>query len=136
MMSLPTDGAASLHLMVVDDDPSEFQLLADGFAQIGIEVAWMTSTSAAMAIGHLGLANRQPDAAIVDIGMPLVSGFTLARQFISDHLPTILISIEVDAGRRTMATEIGALGMFQKPVDGGSYQELARSIAALLGRRP
>lgn len=130
----PKPGVSSLRILAVDDDPSEFALLEDGFARCGAIVELTTATTAPMAIAELVLAGRdgRPQLALVDIGMPLVSGFELARQLVADGIPTVLMSSQVDPARAVRSREIGALDLLAKPADGPGYGAFAARVLRML----
>ncbi len=130
----PKPGVSSLRILAVDDDPAEFALLEDGFARCGVGIELATATTAPLAIVELHLAGHEgrPHVALVDIGMPLVSGFELARQLVAEDIPTILMSSHVDGARAAMAREIGALDLLAKPVDGPGYGAFAARVLRML----
>ncbi len=119
--------------MVVDDDPHEFPLLEAAFAHLTCEVSLLTITIAHLALIEFVLceSGKKPHLALVDINMPAIDGFGLAREFIVNGLPTILMSSHVDNKRRVRAADIGVLDIIQKPgcVDG--YETLARRVLEL-----
>ena len=130
-------GVLSLRILAVDDDPAEFPLLEDGFARCDAEVELVTATTAHMALAGLHMAGEdgRPHLALVDIGMPLINGFDLARQLIAEDIPTILMSSQIDASRATRARELGALDLLAKPVDGPGYGAFAARILRMACRR-
>ncbi len=92
-------------------------------------------------IAHLALiefalceSGRRPDLALVDINMPAIDGFGLAREFISNGLPTILMSTQVDADRSARASSLGALALLEKPNHADGYTALAKRVLHLAGR--
>lgn len=127
-------GVSSFRILAVDDDPEEFALLEDGFARCGAHVELTTATTAPMAIAELVLAGQEgrPQLALVDIGMPLVSGFELARQLVADGIPTVLMSSQVDPARAVRSREIGALDLLAKPTDGPGYGAFAARVLRML----
>ena len=127
-------GATLLRLLVVDDDPAEFALIEDGFSRCGVMVELQTATSAPLALAELMVSGRdeRPHVALIDINMPLVSGFELAAQMISEGVPTILMSILINGERATHASEMGALDLLAKPADAQGYTALAARVLRVL----
>ena len=123
-----------LRILVVDDDPAEFTLVEQGFLSCGILFSLLTATTAPLALAEIGMAEREgfPQVALVDINMPLVSGFELAAHLIDQHVPTILMSTQVDIWRVERAREIGALRLLVKPSDLDGYGAFAATILHLL----
>jgi response regulator NasT len=130
-------GVSSHFFLVVDDNPAEFVLLEDAFALCGVMVNLLTATTAPMALAELDFASseRQPDLALVDINMPMVSGFELAAVLIEQGVPTILMSTQVDDGRATQALRMGALDLLAKPFNQGGYMIFAERVIRLLRER-
>lgn len=129
-----TPGMPLLRVLAVDDDPDEFALLEDGFANCGTSIELLSATSGPMALAELMLmgCNGRPHFALIDVNMPLVSGFELATHLVREGLPTILMSNQVDAGRVAHARSLGALDLLAKPVDALGYTTFAAHILRLL----
>ncbi len=130
-----TPGVVSLRLLIVDDEPGEFALIEDGFSRCGVELDLVTATTAVMALAELGMSgpSGRPQLALIDINMPMVSGFDLAAQLIAEGIPTILMSSQVDASRASRARSLGALDLLAKPSDAHGYSAFA---ARILRMRP
>ena len=103
-------------LLIVDDDPAIRRLfrlnLADDYEIIDTDDAEHA----------LGLAlEHKPDAILLDLRMPMFSGFDLCRTFSSlskTHLIRIFF-VSGDQGATTAdaCKEMGAAGFFEKPID-------------------
>ena len=132
-----TPGNPPLRVLAVDDDPAEFALLEDGFASCGTTIDLLSATSAPMALAELMLMTHDgcPYLALIDVNMPLVSGFALATQLLREGVPTILMSNHVDAGRVAHAHALGALDLLTKPGDPLGYARLAADILHLVRRK-
>lgn len=130
-------GMQLLRVLAVDDDPAEFALLEDGFAHCGTTIELLSATSAPMALAELMLIGRtlRPHFALIDVNMPMVSGFELATHLVREGLPTILISNHVDAGRVAHARSLGALDLLEKPADAPGYATFAAEILRLVRPR-
>lgn len=120
----------SLHLLVVDDDQTSREALADALGACGARVSIAPSVAVALA----RLRSERFDAVCSDIEMPGASGVTLARAVRASEapgtrLPLVAISgmIENDAGRAARAAGFDAC--WQKPLD---VQELAHGLRALV----
>lgn len=128
--------ATELRILIVDDDPDEFPLLEAGFACHSCPVALQTVTVAHLALVEFALSdeNSRPHIALVDINMPAIDGFGLARELIGNGLPTILMSSQVDLKRKDRATEIGVLDLLDKPSHADGYETFAMRVLQLAGR--
>jgi DNA-binding response OmpR family regulator len=103
-------------LLIVDDDEAIRKLfrlnLADDYEIIDTDDAERA----------LGLAmEHKPDAILLDLQMPKLSGFDLCRTF-SSFSKTQLIPIFVVSGNQAASSaefcrELGAAGFFEKPID-------------------
>lgn len=122
--------APALRILVVDDDRGEFLLLESSLTMCGADVEMSTATTGHLAIvGLLTTSDDQlPDLAIVDVGMPMISGFEVAQYLIQHGIPTIMISALVTPERRERAFAIGALDLLAKPQDAGGYRQLASQV--------
>lgn len=68
----------------------------------------------------LMVLQHQPDAILLDLAMPQLSGFEMCRTFASmsftHHVPIIVISGE-DPRNKAYCESLGAAGFFEKPID-------------------
>ncbi|MGH9712169.1 MAG: response regulator [Candidatus Acidiferrales bacterium] len=103
-------------LLIVDDDAAVRKLfrlnLADDYEIIDTDDAEHA----------LGLAmEHKPDAILLDLHMPKLSGFDLCRTFSSlskTHLiPIFVVSGDQDAATADACKKLGAAGFFEKPID-------------------
>ena len=134
-----SDGLSHLiafRLLIVDDNPDEFPLLEAGFSEQNQVVHLQTITIAHLALVEVALCenSEKPHAALVDINMPAIDGFGLAREFIGNGLPTVLMSTDVSDERRMRAAAIGALDLLPKPINAAGYADFAKRVLALMAR--
>lgn len=129
------DGAKPFRVLAVDDDPAEFALLEDGFAHCGADVELLLASTGPLALAELMLAGvaGKPHLALIDINMPMVSGFDLATELIREGVPTILMSNHVDEKRTTHARKLGVLELLAKPSDRTGYAAFAMNVMRIAG---
>lgn len=129
-------GDQVLRILAVDDDIHEFPLLEASFAACGVDVQLDTVTTGHIAIARLLMADaaEPPQLAMVDVGMPLISGFELAHQLIMRGIPTVLMSALVTPERCAQAQALGALDLLEKPPNAAGYARMAARVLHLLGR--
>jgi DNA-binding response OmpR family regulator len=87
----------------------------------------------------LGLAlEHKPDAILLDLMMPKVSGFELCQSFRSlshtSQIPIIVITAERETKYKEHCANLGSVAYFEKPVD---FDELKRTLTAKIeAKRP
>jgi signal transduction histidine kinase/CheY-like chemotaxis protein len=114
----PPAPSESLRLVVVEDNPDLSELLKDVLEEYGhsVEVAADGVAGAAL------IASSAPDCAFVDIGLPGLDGYEVAR--------TIRASAEV----KTKLVALTGYGQFEdhlkKPVDMPALEKLLRKLAS------
>ena len=103
--------------MIVDDEEPNRVLLRDPLEYHGYQV-----TEAASGVDALRLiAQRQPDAILLDVMMPRMDGFQLCRRIKMDrhtaHIPVLLVTALADRKERLLGMKAGANEFLNKPVD-------------------
>jgi PAS domain S-box-containing protein len=125
-----THPAGLLRVMVVDDNIDAAQMLSMKIAADGYQVRTEHASAAA-----LQAAMTEPaDVYLLDIGLPEIDGFALARRLraIPSSFPAVLIAV-TGYGRdedRAASKDAGFDYHFVKPVDGDDLAALLREIAA------
>ena len=112
-MAAPTAG---LRVLVADDNVDFAESLQAAFEMVGIEVDTVSEGRAALSAAR----SRPPDIAILDIGMPGLNGYDLARALRSDPVTAGIVLFAVSgwgqAGDKALASEAGFDRHFVKPV--------------------
>lgn len=119
---------SSVRVIVVDDDVAICRQLAAGLATAGFQVVTAHDAAGALAQAR----QTPPDVAIVDLGMPGVSGFDVIRHLKSMHgqaLHVIVLTGQDDEASRTEAYEAGADDYVLKPI---GLAEIRRRVNAAL----
>jgi CheY-like chemotaxis protein/signal transduction histidine kinase/CHASE3 domain sensor protein len=103
----------SRSLLVVEDDAAFARIVC----QTGTELGFRCLTSASAEEGFTLAVNEQPQAIVLDLGLPDHSGLTLLarlkRTSSTRHIPVHVFSAS-DAGQT--ARELGAIGFLRKPI--------------------
>jgi PAS domain S-box-containing protein len=126
---------AGMRVMAIDDEPDALELLRAALEAAGAEV--ITMSSAAEALDRM--ADVQPDALVVDLGMPQMDGFAFITRLRAVDDPTIrdipaaALTAFARSDDRTKALQSGFEMHLAKPIEPG---ELVASIATLFRRRP
>jgi CheY-like chemotaxis protein len=104
-------------ILVVDDNVDAARLMADALQVVGHETRVAFNAPAALDVA----AEFEPDAALLDLGLPLMDGYELAEQLVatcSEHRP-ILVAVtgygQVSDQERSRAAGFDA--HIVKPVD-------------------
>ena len=105
-----------LRILVADDYPDGREMLAFFLERQGHVVATASDGADALAVA----STFEPDVAILDIGMPGVSGHTVARELRKlrgDALTLVALSGLGEPADKARAAEAGFDCHFTKPVD-------------------
>ena len=102
-------------VLIVDDDTSMCELLAEGLVQHGYEARWNASPQEALA----QLADHEFDLVLTDINMRDMSGLELCQKATEMHpdLPVIVITAFGSMETAVQAIRAGAYDFITKPFD-------------------
>ncbi len=104
-------------LLVVDDVPENLRLIADLFeGRYKVKVA--ANGAKALAVCT---ADNPPDLVLLDVMMPGMDGFEVARRMRahpnSEHIPVIFVTALSDDASQKRGLDLGAVDFVSKPVD-------------------
>ena len=123
----PTNPA---HIVVVDDDPTILQAVADYLAARAFRVTPVANGAALQA----ALKENVVDLVVLDLKLGHEDGMTLARRLRDESaIPIIMLTGRREEADRVMGLELGADDYVTKPF---SPRELLARIRAVLRRRP
>lgn len=120
----PGPSAASGKVLVVDDNEDAAEMLALALEQRGYEVAVAHDGPEALALA----AGFRPQVAVIDIGLPVMDGYELARRLreqVDARLRLVAVTGYGQASDRRRSREAGIDAHLVKPVD-------MRALAAAL----
>ena len=119
---------APLSLLLVDDEPTLREPLAEYLSGQGFSVREADSAAAARSL----LVAETPDLVLLDIMMPGEDGLSLCRHLVETRgLPVILLTAKGEAMDRIIGLEIGADDYVTKPFE---PRELVARIRSVLRR--
>lgn len=122
---------SSKFVLICDADPLLTELLEHRLVQQGYETEVARDGGAARAL----LAERPPDAVIMESMLPMNDGYELLRRIREDDrlkgLPVIVLSARSRARDIVEALELGASDYMTKPF---IVDELVARLARLMGR--
>src|SRR5688500_8064205 len=102
-------------VLVIDDDRSVVHLIRTALRGLEVE----TFAEATAEEGLATLRRQKPDALLLDIMLPEVSGLDLFRQVreIDERVPVIFITAGGESESAIEAMSLGALDYLLKPLD-------------------
>jgi len=114
-------------ILVVDDKPANLAILANMLEPLGFNILKATSGQAGL---QLALTQR-PDMILLDLRMPEIDGFEVARRLRADpvgqELTVIAVSASVQSDIRQQSLNAGCNDFLEKPV-------IQEDLCALLGK--
>ena len=121
--------AASVRILVIDDEPPIRRLLRTGLGSQGFDVV-----EAADGLAAEAAIARNPDLVLLDLGLPDVSGHDLLHRWraAGREMPVIILSSRTDEAGIVEALDLGADDYVTKPF--GMKELVARIRTALRHR--
>ena len=114
-----------VHLLLVEDDDSIAEPLAEGLRREGFEVE-------RAATGAAALASEPVDLVLLDLRLPDIDGFTVCRELRSrSEVPIIIVSARGEEVDRVVGLELGADDYIVKPF---GLREVVARIRAVTRR--
>lgn len=117
-----------MKILLVDDDPDLLALIAFALQQAGFLVVKASDGAAGLEV----FEREDPDLAVLDINMPLMNGFDLAREIRKQgYTPIIMLTVRGEEEDVVKALDLGADDYLTKPF---SPRILVARIHALMRR--
>jgi DNA-binding NarL/FixJ family response regulator len=116
-----------MHVLIVDDHP----IVASGCRTVFADEPEIVLLDAADAeSGERAFVAEQPDICVIDINLPTVSGFELARRILARDASAriIMFSMNDDPAFAARAIDIGAKGYVSKTGDPNDLVEAVREV--------
>lgn len=117
-------------ILIVDDDQDTRQLLKIRMTSQGYETAFAADAVTAIATARA----ERPDVILLDMGLPGGDGVVVMERLKTfpalAQIPVIVVSAREPTVTEQRATEAGAFGFLQKPIDN---EALLRAIRTALG---
>ena len=123
--------AKDLIVLVVEDNVSNFVLIARLLGFMGIHCEW--KTSGYEVVEYADTLSRL-DLVLMDIRLPYEDGYGALRKMRSSprlkHVPVVAVTAEASQEQMTKAKEAGFNGFLGKPIDPDRFPEQVRHILA------
>jgi DNA-binding response OmpR family regulator len=104
-------------VLVVDDERSIRLLCRVNLAAAGMDVLEAEDGRAALELAQ----KERPDLVLLDVMMPDVDGWTVARELADDErtrdIPVVFLTARADAADKRLGQELGGVGYLVKPFD-------------------
>ncbi|MCU0309147.1 MAG: response regulator transcription factor [Thermoleophilia bacterium] len=114
-----------MRVLVVEDEDAIATPLVEGLEREGMEVERVAG-------GHAALAAREPDLVLLDLRLPDMDGYEVARRLRArSAVPIIIVSARGEEVDRVVGLEIGADDYLVKPF---GFRELLARIRAVMRR--
>jgi DNA-binding response OmpR family regulator len=115
-------------VLVIDDERSIRLLCRVNLAASGMDVIEASDGEAG-----LELARRErPDLVLLDVMMPGVDGWTVARELAADEgtreIPVVFLTARADPADRRLGELLGGVGYLVKPFDPVSIAEVVEDV--------
>jgi two-component system cell cycle response regulator DivK len=108
---------AKARILIVEDNPDNLELMRFLLDHAGYEVKCITTGLKALEAAHQDL----PDLIILDLGLPELDGWTLAKTLKSDpstrHIPVVAVTAYTLSADHRRAMAAGCDGFIGKPMD-------------------
>ncbi|RMG60822.1 MAG: response regulator [Calditrichaeota bacterium] len=133
-----TDKAVSANILVVDDNPTNREILRVMLSQWGMNPTVVESASAALdLLARRGLEEAYFDLFILDVQMPEVSGFQLAGEIrdleVYRKVPIMMLTSADTLGDAQLCRELNIETHLTKPVNSGELKQAVFRALGLLG---
>ncbi len=115
-------------ILIVDDEPRIAQIARDYLERAGYATVVAGDGASALDLA----ASRRPDLVVLDLGLPRLDGYAVARALRErSAVPIIMLTARVDEADRLRGFEVGADDYVTKPF---SPRELVARVGSVLRR--
>jgi DNA-binding response OmpR family regulator len=115
-------------VLVVDDERSIRLLCRVNLSASGIDVLEAENGTTALELAR----REQPDLVLLDVMMPDVDGWTVARELADDErtreIPIVFLTARAEAADKRMGQQLGGVGYVVKPFDPVTIGEFVERV--------
>ena len=130
-LTLPAKNQGATRVLVVDDNADALELLAESLELLGYEIVRAVDGMAALAVA----AKELPSIALLDIGLPLMDGYELARRLRSTRgLEGIKLVALTGYGQQSDRQRSAAAGFDAHLVKPVTMEAVQATLESLSGR--
>jgi CheY-like chemotaxis protein len=122
-----TADAGSAWVLVVDDDLDVRMVMQSILENEGLHVEVAADGAEALA----GATRHPPAVVVLDISLPVVDGYEVARQLRAQHGPELpILAVTADGSAARKARDVGAFAYLRKPFEIENLVSLVRRVLA------
>jgi DNA-binding response OmpR family regulator len=129
-----TEPVASRRVLIVDDEPSIRLLTRVNLTASGIEVLEAPDGATGVELAR----NEHPDVVLLDVMMPDLDGWEVARQLAADEataqIPIVFLTARTEHADRALGRELGGVAYLVKPFDPTVLADVIEGILERLDR--
>jgi two-component system response regulator len=127
------------HVLVVDDNPGDIELIRTAFEMAGVEVVVDTCQDGIEAMRFLEQAapiGPLPKLVLLDLNMPRANGFEvlafLRERHLVEQIPVVVLSTSAQNEDRRRCLDLGARKMYTKPETFSALRSLIGELQCYL----
>jgi len=121
-------------VLVVDDERAIRLLCRVNLAASGMDVLEASDGRQALEVAR----KARPDLVLLDVLMPEVDGWTVARELAADErtrdIPIIFLTARADPSDRRLGEQLGGVGYLVKPFDPVSIGDVVEDVLVRIER--
>ncbi len=108
-----------LHVLLIEDDADDVELLQDAFANNGVEHVMHVINDGGLVTGYLQANKTYPDIIVMDLNLPKVHGREVLKEIKSapvyDKIPVVILTTSSSPDDRKYTLDLGAADYIIKP---------------------
>ena len=124
-----TDGEPQGHILLVDDNPDNLDIVSTRLEFLGYEVDTVATGDEALT----AFAENPPDLVLLDVMLPGIDGYEVARRIRADgdvpYVPIILVTARDSTEDKVTGLDAGADDYLTKPIN---FPELEARVRSML----
>jgi CheY-like chemotaxis protein len=126
--SSPEPPAERRRLLLVEDNDDTARSLKAALEHLGYEVAVAHDAPIALNLAR----SFQPDVALLDLGLPVMDGWELARRLheATAQLPIVAVTARDQEADKRRSAELGFVDHLVKPIDLPRLQKIVERVSA------
>jgi len=127
-----------LHILLIEDDADDVELLQDTFANNGIDHTMHVINDGGQVSGYLRSNSHYPDIIVMDLNLPKVHGKEILKEIkstaIYDKIPVVILTTSSSPEDRKYTLGLGAADYLIKPTTSkGLHSVVAVIMKVALG---
>ena len=128
------DSGTARRVLVVDDERSIRLLCRVNLVASGIEVLEASDGRAGLELAR----KERPDLVLLDVMMPELDGWTVARELAADEktrdIPVVFLTARADPADRRLGEQLGGVGYLVKPFDPVTIGDFVENVLVRVER--